>query len=103
MLQLLRWQLLGASDEPRRGAELAERRENDSKTRKRRRAAFLPSASLQTNKNASYRRLAFYTDSHPPMINNIFDNKLCQAPEGISCAVVDSTVCFFLEEGLKKR
>lgn len=72
---------------------------NDSKTRKRRRAAFLPSASLQTNKNASYRRLAFYTDSHPPMINNIFDNKLCQAPEGISCAVVDSTVCFFLEEG----
>jgi len=78
--------------------------ENDS-TQVRRRAVFLPHMSTQitdsinNNKKVNDRRLAFYTDSYPPVINNIFDNAFCQQPEGIVCAVVDSSVCVMLEEG----
>jgi hypothetical protein len=82
--------------------------ENDSsKERRRRRAAYLPdtssqidSSSIDDNNNVNNRRrLAFFTDSYPPVINNIFDNAFCQEPEGIVCAVVDSSVCVILEEG----
>lgn len=45
------------------------------------------------------RRLVYYTDVFEPVINNIFDNAFCGAPEGFQCAVVDSTVCVMLEEG----
>jgi hypothetical protein len=78
--------------------------ENDSsKERWRRRAVYLPDTSSQRDtsidNNVNNRRLAFYTDSYPPVINNIFDNAFCQESEGIVCAVVDSSVCVMLEEG----
>lgn len=82
--------------------------ENDSsKERRRRRAVYLPDTSSQIDSSSSIddnnvndsRRLAFYTESYPPVINNIFDNTFCQVAEGILCAVVDSSVCVILEKG----
>lgn len=50
--------------------------------------------------NRDDRRLAFYTDSEPPAILNIFDNYICpDADEGIACAIVDTRVCVILEAG----
>lgn len=48
----------------------------------------------------SNRRLAYYTDMYPPVINNIFDNPYCPNSEsGVICSVVDATVCAMLDTG----
>lgn len=80
--------------------------ENESE-RWRRRAVFLPNTSqkqidgINNNNMDDNRRLAFYTDSYPPVINNIFGNPFCpDSPDGeIVCSVVDTSVCVMLEEG----
>ena len=57
------------------------------------------SSSTVSTTQSRRRRLVYYTDVFEPVINTIFDNPLCNAPEGFQCAVVDSTVCVILEEG----
>ena len=87
--------------------EIGSTESDSSKERRRRRAVYLPDTSSQIDSSSSIddnsvnnnRRLAFYTDSYPPVINNIFDNTFCQVAEGILCAVVDSSVCVILEKG----
>jgi len=75
-----------------------------------RRAVFLTSnpeeqtgtVEININNNNSMdnnRQLAFYADSYPPVISNIFDNPLCPESEKIVCSVVDTRVCVILEEG----
>jgi hypothetical protein len=65
-------------------------------TKGRRRAVFLPSDDRHPESNAS-RRLVFYTDDYPVMIDSIFDNRFC--PADTFCSIVSSTVCVLLEEG----
>ena len=87
--------------------EISSTENDSSKERRRRRAVYLPDTSSQIDSSSSIddnnvnnnRRLAFYTDSYPPVINSIFDNTFCQVAEGILCAVVDSSVCVILEKG----
>lgn len=67
----------------------------------RRQAIHVPSSiERQTKPNSENRRLAFYTDSNPPVILDVIDNNFCpESDEGINCAIVDTMVCVFLEVG----
>jgi hypothetical protein len=65
-------------------------------TKGRRRTVVLPSDDRHSDSNVS-RRLVFYTDDYPVIINAIVDNPFCEA--GVSCSIVSSTVCVLLEEG----
>jgi hypothetical protein len=48
-----------------------------------------------------HRRLAYFTDDIPVIINSVSDNPLCNGSEQnqeIRCSIVSSTVCVVLEE-----
>lgn len=64
---------------------------------RRRRTVYLPQEISHMDDDG--RRLAYYSDAYPPVINSIADNPFCDKPSDIQCAVVDSTVCVILEEG----
>lgn len=77
---------------------------DDENTNGRRRAMYLPSNLGEqtgiTVINSDNRRLAFYTDSNPPVILDVIDNDFCaESDEEISCAIVDTKVCVFLDIG----
>lgn len=72
----------------------------EESTQGQRRAAFLTRNSDEQIGMDNSRRLAFYTDSHPPVVLNIIDNLFCpERDEGIACAVVETRLCVVLEEG----
>mmetsp|Transcript_1124 Transcript_1124/g.2394 ORF Transcript_1124/g.2394 Transcript_1124/m.2394 type:complete len:399 (-) Transcript_1124:198-1394(-) len=59
-------------------------------------------AHLAESSRERRRRLAFYTDDHPPIIRNIFDSAFCPT-EGVVCSVVDARVCVMLEKGDREK
>ena len=67
----------------------------------RRRAVYLPNnREEQIGSNENNRRLAFYSDSYPPVISSVFENPFCQdVDEDTICAIVETRVCVILEEG----
>ena len=78
--------------------------DRDKTMNSRRKAMYVPINIGKENKtvlmNSNNRRLAFYSDSKPPVITNVIDNDFCpDADEGINCAIVESWVCVFLEVG----
>ena len=76
----------------------------DEKMSSRRKAMYVPrmdgvltGAGSISSEN---RRLAFYTDSNPPVILDVIDNSFCpESDVGINCAIVETRVCVFLDVG----
>lgn len=80
--------------------ELVRRRSTLEQLQGQRQAAYLPKSLDSTGSDKwKNRRLVFYTDEFEPVINTIFDNPFCEEPDGVTCSIVDSTVCVVLEEG----
>mmetsp|Transcript_6738 Transcript_6738/g.15303 ORF Transcript_6738/g.15303 Transcript_6738/m.15303 type:complete len:434 (+) Transcript_6738:193-1494(+) len=70
----------------------------------RRRTAYLPSIWTSRIGTMNNRRLAFYTDIYPPVINFIVDSAFCpDSDAGNICSVVDASVCVVLENGDNKK